>query len=284
LRQLADFRGQLLVDGVLGLIRRYQPVHLSIVGGEPLVRHRELDVLLPKLEAMGIEVQLVTSAVRPIPADWASLANLHLVVSIDGLRAEHDRRRYPATYDRILKHISGHRIVVHCTITRQMLSRADYFSDFASFWSDCRETRAIWFSLFTPQFASRSEERLTERERAAVLQELARIRRPFPKIYLPDCVLDAYSRPPDSPRECFFAQSTACISADLKTPISPCQFGGKPVCAECGCFAAAGLSAIGRYKVAGLVQISTLFDLSRKVGQFLNHAPESASDGHPLLK
>src|ERR1700682_1015509 len=65
LQQLADYRGQDLVDRVLELVRRHQPLHISIVGGEPLVRHRELDVLLPTLDTMGIEVQLVTSAVRP---------------------------------------------------------------------------------------------------------------------------------------------------------------------------------------------------------------------------
>src|SRR5256885_11513510 len=62
LRQLTDLRGQDLVNGVLALIRRFRPLHLSIVGGEPLVRCRELDALLPKLARMGIEVQLVTSA------------------------------------------------------------------------------------------------------------------------------------------------------------------------------------------------------------------------------
>ena len=70
LRQLADVKGEALVAGVLGLVRRFRPLHLSIVGGEPLVRFRELDILLPKLADMGVEVQLVTSAVRPIPASW----------------------------------------------------------------------------------------------------------------------------------------------------------------------------------------------------------------------
>ena len=49
LRQLADYKGQELIDGVLGAIKQYRPLHLSIVGGEPLVRYRELEVLLPKL-------------------------------------------------------------------------------------------------------------------------------------------------------------------------------------------------------------------------------------------
>src|SRR5262252_7548120 len=66
LRQLSELKGEALVTGVLALVRRFRPLHLSIVGGEPLVRYRELDVLLPKLERLGVEVQVVTSAVRPI--------------------------------------------------------------------------------------------------------------------------------------------------------------------------------------------------------------------------
>ena len=38
LRQLSDYRGEALVRGVLGLVRRFRPLHVSIVGGEPLVR------------------------------------------------------------------------------------------------------------------------------------------------------------------------------------------------------------------------------------------------------
>jgi hypothetical protein len=32
----------------------------------PLARYRELDVLFPRLDRMGVEVQLFTSAVRPL--------------------------------------------------------------------------------------------------------------------------------------------------------------------------------------------------------------------------
>src|SRR5579862_6908316 len=64
LRQLSDYRGQDLVTATLAVVRRVRPVHISIVGGEPLVRYRELCALLPILDRMGVEVQLVTSAVR----------------------------------------------------------------------------------------------------------------------------------------------------------------------------------------------------------------------------
>ena len=272
LRQLADLKGEALVAGVLALVRRFRPIHLSIVGGEPLVRHRELDILLPKLAAMSIEVQLVTSAVRPIPLAWKELPNLHLVVSIDGLQPEHDRRRSPATYDRILKHIGGHRLIVHCTVTRQQLQRPNYLSDFAAFWSQREEIRKIWFSLYTPQQGEQSDERLTAEDREKALREFARLRPSFPKIELPDQVLDGFLHPPASPRECIFAQVTDCISADLVTRISPCQFGGQPVCTECGCVASAGFASIGKYKLGGLVQLSDIFSLSKKIGNRVVHA------------
>jgi MoaA/NifB/PqqE/SkfB family radical SAM enzyme len=150
LRQLADYKGQELIDGMLAIVRRYRPIHLSIVGGEPLVRFRELDVLLPKLTAMGIHTQVVTSAVRPIPESWASLPKLQVCVSIDGLAPEHDVRRAPATYERILKHIKGQHVTVHCTVTRQQ-TRPGYLTEFTNFWAALPDVRRIWFSLYTPQ-------------------------------------------------------------------------------------------------------------------------------------
>ena len=121
LREVADYKGDALVQRMLQLIDEHKPVHLSIVGGEPLVRFRELNTLLPILAARGLHTQLVTSAVRPIPIEWARLPRLQIVVSIDGLQPEHDERRKPATYDRILKHIAGQQITVHCTVTRQQV-------------------------------------------------------------------------------------------------------------------------------------------------------------------
>lgn len=278
LRQLADYHGRDLVGRVLELVERYQPLHISIVGGEPLVRYRELEVLLPMLDAMGIEVQLVTSAVRPIPNRWRKLAGLHIVVSIDGLQPEHDRRRFPATYARILANITGHQIVTHCTITRQLLAQPGYLGEFCAFWSARPETRKIWFSLFTPQEGESCVERLSAEDRVRAVSEIAQLRTEYSKIDMPQVVLDGFLRPPASPQECIFAQVTACISADLATTISPCQFGGRPVCSECGCIASAGLSAIGRHKLAGLVPVSTVFALSRGIGSRVGARPARAGE------
>src|SRR5205814_5429949 len=96
LREVRDFKGQELIDGVLALVDRQRPLHVSIVGGEPLVRFRELGTIIPELSRRNIHTQLVTSAVREIPAEWRGVHRLSIVVSIDGLQPEHDIRRTPA--------------------------------------------------------------------------------------------------------------------------------------------------------------------------------------------
>ena len=153
LRSLSDRKGQELIDSVLKLVDRIRPLHLSIVGGDPLVRHRELESMVPQLLDRGIHVQVVTSAFRPLAAAWARLSNFNIVVSIDGLQPEHDARRTPATYDRIIKNIAGQDVTVHCTITGQMMKRAGYLKTFLEFWTPRAEVRKVWFSLFTPQIS-----------------------------------------------------------------------------------------------------------------------------------
>lgn len=265
--ELRDARGDDLVSGVLALARRFRPMHVSIVGGEPLVRARELEVLIPRLNDMGIEVMVVTSAVRPIPASWHYFPNLHLSISIDGLQPEHDRRRAPATYERILRNIAGHKVNIHCTITRQLIQRRDYLADFARFWSGREEVMKIWFSLYTPQEGEVSEERLAPEDRVRLWEILAEVRRDFRRVDMSELVFQGLQSPPASPEECIFAQTTTCVSSDLTTAITPCQFGGRPVCTECGCMASAGLAAVARYKVAGLVQVGALFAASKKLGE-----------------
>lgn len=267
LRSLADFKGDALIENVLSLVQRHKPLHVSIVGGEPLVRFRELEVLLPRLSELGIKVQLVTSAVRPIPSGWANIKNLTVVVSIDGLQPEHDLRRKPATYEKILSNIVGQKIIIHCTVTNQMTTRDGYFRDFISFWSAKSEVRKIWFSLFTPQKGDSPEEYLAPATRERVLTDLAELRAVFPKLDLPQSVLDGYRKPPQSPADCIFAQTTANYTADLKTRITPCQFGGNPDCSQCGCIASAGLSAVGEYRLGGLVSLRSLFGVSQAVGK-----------------
>src|SRR5678816_2712682 len=67
LRQVSDYKGDELVTRFLKLIEEHRPLHVSIVGGEPLVRFRELNQILPQLADAGIYSQVVTSAVRQVP-------------------------------------------------------------------------------------------------------------------------------------------------------------------------------------------------------------------------
>jgi MoaA/NifB/PqqE/SkfB family radical SAM enzyme len=266
LREVRDFKGQELVDGVIALVDRHKPLHVSIVGGEPLVRYRELEQIMPALSSRGIHTQLVTSAVREIPKSIATLPRTTIAVSIDGLQPEHDARRTPATYERILKHIAGLQITVHCTVTRQQVTRPGYLEEFLRFWSERSEVRKIWFSLYTPQIGEISAERLSPADRRQVVHDLMALRLRYPKLEAPKGLIDVYANPPSSPDECVFARTTTSISADLTTKITPCQFGGAPDCNNCGCIASAGLAAVARHHLWGFIPVGKIFTGSLKVG------------------
>jgi sulfatase maturation enzyme AslB (radical SAM superfamily) len=240
---------------------------LSIVGGDPLVRFRELEVMIPLLLQRKIHVQIVTSAFRTMGPNWASQPRLHIVVSVDGLQPEHDVRRTPATYDRILKNIAGQRVTIHCTVTGQMMKRPGYLADFLEFWTPRPEVKKVWFSLFTPQVGDQLPEILTAEERARVIAEMTQLRKQYPKLDMPETVIRQFATPPQSPQDCVFALTTQTLSADLRTKITPCQFGGKPDCASCGCIASMGLAAIADHKLGGILSVGSIFRASIQFGQ-----------------
>jgi hypothetical protein len=82
------------------------------------------------------------------------------------------------------------------------------------------------------------------------VEELLRLRTVFPKLDMPEGLIQEFLHPPVSPQECIFAQTTHTLSADLKSRVTPCQFGGNPDCSQCGCIASMGLAAVGNYKLA----------------------------------
>ncbi|MGC1297346.1 MAG: radical SAM protein [Alloacidobacterium sp.] len=278
LRVLSDFKQDALVQGVLDLVDEYRPLHVSLVGGDPLVRYRELEKILPELDARGIHVQVVTSAFRPIPAHWAKFTRLNTVVSIDGLQPDHDERRKPATYERILQNIRGSRVTIHSTITGQMTKREGYFDEFLTFWSQVPEIKRIWMSIFTPQLGAVGPELLTARERAKVIEELGRLRARFPVLDMSERVLREFRNPPKSPEECIFARTTQIVSADLQTRVTPCQFGGKPDCSQCGCMASMGLAAVGHLKVGVGINLGKIFRVSERIGESIDKIRNSQKE------
>ncbi len=266
LRQLSDFKGDELVRRVLALVDQHKPLHVSLVGGDPLVRYREVEAMLPELEARGIYTQVVTSAFRVIPSEWSRFKLLHVAVSVDGLAPEHDVRRAPATYERILKNIAGAKVYIHCTITSQIASREGYLDEFLGFWSRRPEVIKVWFSLFTPQRGATDPEILTFEQRDAVLAQLLRLRRLYPVLQMDEPTIREFASPPKSPEDCIFARTTETISADLTTRITPCQFGGEPDCERCGCMASMGLAAIGHHRL-GPLTLGGIFMTSDRIGR-----------------
>lgn len=281
LRNLSDHKGSALVERILHTVDKLRPIHLSLVGGDPLVRYREMEEVVPLLLDRGIHVQLVTSAFRPLHPSWGSLERFNPVVSIDGLQPEHDERRKPATYDKILRNIANQQITVHCTITSQMLRRPEYLEEFSAFWDGNSNVKRIWFSLFTPQVGAEVEERLNGEQRAFVVSELIRLREIYRKIDMPRQLIAQFLRPPASPDDCIFAKTTETISADFRTRITPCQFGGEPDCSECGCIASMGLAAVGDHRLGGVMRVQSIFNGSIRVGRWVAARRRSKSPQLP---
>lgn len=270
LRELRDFRGDALVEGVLELVRRHRPMHVSLVGGEPMVRHRELDSILPSLSEMGVFAMVVTSGVISIPSHWMEIPRMCIAVSVDGLPEHHDIRRKPATYDRILKNIDGRKINVHWVITRPMLARGGYLEEYVAFWNARAEVNHIWVSLYSPQIGEESPERLTPEDRERVASELPPLAKKYPKLLLPEGMARAFVSPPSSPQSCLFSKMSVNYSADLKSRVEPCVFGGAPDCSQCGCSISSALHWIQKERIAGPLRVGHVVTASLGIGSTVN--------------
>jgi MoaA/NifB/PqqE/SkfB family radical SAM enzyme len=249
LRDLHDHRGNQLVQGIISIVRRYKPMHVSLVGGEPMMRHRELSQVLPMLSKMGVWSMVVTSGVIPIPQDWSSLPRTTIAVSVDGLPQHHDIRRAPATYDRILKNIAASKVNIHLTVTQPMLEHEDYLDAYFDFWSNRPEVYQIWMSTYTPQVGESSPEMLTADSRQWLVSQIDRWRQHFPKLLLDSRMAHSFMHPPQSPAECTFARMSVNYTADLQTRVQPCIFGGNPDCSQCGCAISVALHGVQNIKI-----------------------------------
>jgi len=276
LSELQDLRGHNLVDGVLRLVRKHKPLHVSLVGGEPLVRQRELTQILPALSQMNVFSLVVTSGIIPVPAEWMKLSRVRVALSVDGLPEHHDVRRKPATYDRILKNIEGREVNVHWVVTRPMLQRFGYLEEYVSFWSARSEVNRIWVSVYTPQVGELSPEVLTSGDRVSLAAQLPALARQYPKLLFTEGLAGALLHPPRNPDDCLFSKMSANYSADFETRVEPCVFGGNPDCSQCGCAISSGLHwvrGVGR----GPIKIDHFVEGSMKVGRMMNRLRSRAN-------
>ena len=275
LRGLSDKRGDELVRGILDLVDRHKPLQVTLVGGEPMVRHRELGRILPVLCDRGIHTMIVTSGIISIPEEWKRLTDFTVAVSIDGLPEHHNVRRQPATYDRILSNLAGRLVNIHWTITAQMLEREGYLEEYVRFWSGRNEVRSIWASLYSPQRGEESPERLIPSMRTYVTQQLSRLGKLYPKLLTPDGYAQALLHPPASPKDCTFSRLSKNYSADLESPVEPCVFGGDPDCAQCGCSVSAAAHWISEIRLAGPLKAKHALRASMQVGNAMAHLQRS---------
>lgn len=272
LRSVADYRGDQLVERVLALVDRHKPLQLSLVGGEPMIRNRELGRILPVMSERGIYTMVVTSGVVPIPAEWTSLPKITVAVSVDGNPEDHDVRRKPATYERILRNIRDAKINVHWTVVRKNLHEPGYMDRYLKYWNERPEVNRIWVSIYTPQNGEESAERLTEDDRQLAARYFQSLNGKYPKLLLHNGMLDAFLTPPESPAACLFSKLSVNYTADLKSRVEPCVFGGEPNCAECGCAMSLGMHWLGEYKVAGPLRAKHLIKGSLAIGSAVNRA------------
>lgn len=270
LNDLTDLRGDDLVEAILNAVARHDPEQTSLVGGEPLMRHRELSRILPELSRRGKYTMVVTSAVIPIPKEWTALPRITVTVSIDGLAKDHDVRRKPATYERILKNIVGTRVNVHTTVVRQHMQEPGYIDEFLGFWSARPEVNRIWMSVYTPQRGEQSPEMLTPIDRLSLADQLPALSRKYPKLLVPDGMARAFVTPPANPNECIFSRMSVNYTADFKTLVEPCIFGGDPDCGQCGCSISAGLHWVGGLTAVGPLKVRHLVNGSMSVGAVVN--------------
>ncbi|MFZ0333143.1 MAG: radical SAM protein [Candidatus Acidiferrales bacterium] len=270
LRELNDLRGDALVDGVLGLVRKHKPLHVSLVGGEPLIRHRELSRILPEISQTGAFTLVVTSAVIPIPTEWMNIPRVRVAVSVDGLAEDHDVRRKPATYERILKNIDGRKVNVHWVVTRPMLARPGYLEEYVAFWSARPEVDRIWVSVYTPQIGEESREMLAAEDRQSLARQFPQLGMRYPKLLFKDGMGKAFIAPPRNPDDCLFAKMSVNYSADLESRVEPCVFGGAPDCSQCGCAVSNALHWIRTVKVAGPLKVDHFIQNSIRVGKLVD--------------
>jgi hypothetical protein len=229
------------------------------------MRHRELSKLLPILSARGIYTMVVTSGVIPIPAEWTLLPRITVAISVDGLPEHHDERRKPATYERILRNIAGRRVYVHWTAVREHVQDLAYAERYLEFWSARPEVHRIWMSVYTPQRGEQSAERLTRKDRERLAEAIPGLAGKYPKFLIKSGMAGALLDPPSSPEQCTFARVSANYTADLRTRVEPCVFGGDPDCSECGCAISSALHWIMNEK-AGPIAARHVLNTSLRIG------------------
>jgi hypothetical protein len=111
---------------------------------------------------------------------------------------------------------------------------------------------------------------LTPDDREFVARHLPLLGKQYPKLLVPEGVARAFVRPPSAPDDCLFSKMSANYSADLRSRVEPCVFGGSPDCSQCGCSISSGLHWVRTVRVVGPLKVDHFVSGSIGVGSLVN--------------
>ncbi len=117
---------------------------------------------------------------------------------------------------------------------------------------------------------------LTAAQRRHVAAELPRLSALYPKLLTPRGYAQALLYPPASPQKCTFSRLSNNYSADLRTHVEPCVFGGDPDCSQCGCSASAATHWISEMRIAGPLKARHLVRSSMAIGSAMARLQRAA--------
>jgi len=157
---------------------------------------------------------------------------------------------------------------VHWTITRPMLERDGYVEEYIRFWSERPQVNFIWVSTYSPQKGEDTAEMLRPEHYERLIGAVPELRRRYPKFLFNAGIASTLLAPPRDPDDCIFSKMSVNYTADLRTRVEPCIFGGDPDCSRCGCAISSALHWIGHRKVAGPLTVGHLVRGSVRVGKF----------------
>ncbi len=196
------------------------------VGGEPLLRLG----LLRKAMFVFDRNAVATSGAVPIPSDL----DAGLLVSVDGLREEHERLRGPGTFDRVLSNLRPIRkrsFALSTTITSATLSVVDDLDAMVE------RTGALGVLVGLHVGPLGDPLRVAGDDRDRVVDRLLDVAARRPGLVLnSSAALDRF-RPvhaADVAAHCIYRSTAIAFDTRLRRK-RPCTFGARADCSACGC-------------------------------------------------
>ena len=122
----------------------------------------------------------------------------------------------------------------------------------SEFWSAREEVHRIWMSVYTPQ-RGEAERGAADQGRSHTAGRGDSMRYPGNiRSFCQGGMTRAILSPPPKPRAMRVCRVSANYTADLRTRVTPCVFGGDPDCSQCGCAISSALHWITNEKLGPL--------------------------------